>query len=76
MLRSTFLHLGGIGPVTEADLWQAGIDDWHALEDRQAELGFSAPARARLTRELAASERAFAERDAAWCCPCPKAGAG
>jgi uncharacterized protein len=66
VLRSTFLHLSGIGPVTEADLWQADVHDWRELELRQEELGLSAPARARLAHELAASERAFAERDAAW----------
>jgi uncharacterized protein len=66
VLRRTFLHLTGVGPVTEADLWRAGVRDWQELLDRPAGLGLSAERRARLAAELAASERALTERDAAW----------
>lgn len=66
MLRATFLHLSGIGPVTEAGLWREGIRDWTELRDRVATLGLSTPGERRLLAELAASERALAERDAAW----------
>jgi uncharacterized protein YprB with RNaseH-like and TPR domain len=31
MLTHTFLHLPGIGPKTEANLWASGIDDWDAF---------------------------------------------
>jgi uncharacterized protein YprB with RNaseH-like and TPR domain len=66
MLRATFLHLSGIGPVTEAGLWRAGIRDWSELDARAARLGLSAPRAGRLSSEIAASERALAERDAGW----------
>jgi len=66
VLRSTFQHLPGIGPVTEAELWRAGVRDWSELLRHPGEYGLSAPVAGRVARELAASERAFAERDAGW----------
>ena len=66
MLRATFLHLPGIGPATEADLWQSGFRDWQDLFERPGSLGVSAATRARLRKELERSERALAERDAGW----------
>jgi uncharacterized protein len=66
VLRATFLHLSGVGPVTEAELWQAGLRDWQELLAREEELGLSPGARVRLEREVRASETALAERDAAW----------
>ncbi|MGI0070943.1 MAG: ribonuclease H-like domain-containing protein [Thermoplasmata archaeon] len=66
MLRATFQHLGGVGPVTEAELWRAGVRDWATLADRLDALGLDAEHARRLARELAASERALAEGDAPW----------
>jgi hypothetical protein len=67
MLRATFLHLRGVGPVTEANLWQRGVLDWsQLLADVDRLSPVPAPARARLRAEVAASERALAERDAGW----------
>lgn len=66
MLRATFLHLSGVGPVTEAELWRAGVRDWRELVDRSGRLGFSEPSRRRFDREVGASERALRERDAAF----------
>ncbi len=66
VLRSTLLHLSGVGPVTEADLWRAGVRDWTELLERQGELGLAEPVRSRLASELAASERALVERDVVW----------
>jgi uncharacterized protein len=66
VLRATFLHLSGVGPVTEAELWQAGLRDWQELLARREELGLSASTRVRLEREVLASERALTERDAGW----------
>lgn len=31
MLRHTFLHLAGVGPKTEQELWRRGICDWDRL---------------------------------------------
>jgi uncharacterized protein len=66
VLRSTFVHLTGIGPVGEAQLWRAGVDDWAALRARSAMLGLSAGAERRLLAEIDRSELALAERDAGW----------
>ena len=66
MLRRTFLHLSGVGPVTESQLWRAGVDDWARLLERRAELGLDGRVFERLDAELKASERALAERDASW----------
>jgi uncharacterized protein len=67
MLRATFQHLRGVGPVTEAELWRRGVVDWTQLTGPAgAAAGVPPAARARLAGEVAASERALAEGDAAW----------
>jgi len=66
VLRATFLHLAGVGPVTEALLWRSGVRDWSELARRRELTGFREAAEERLARELAASERALAAGDAAW----------
>ena len=66
MLRATFQHLPGVGAVTEAKLWRSGVTDWSDLRRRRGELGLATTVEGRLDRELSASERAYAERDAAW----------
>ncbi len=66
MLRATFVHLAGVGPVTEAAFWAAGIRDWRDLAERVDALGHGPEVVARLRRELASSERALAEGDVAF----------
>lgn len=66
MLRSTFLHLPGIGAATEAILWRSGIDDWAALSDAGRAGRFSAHRWPLVARELEMSERSLADRDAAF----------
>ena len=66
MLRATFLHLPGVGPVTEANFWRAGVRDWRDLGARLGDFGLGPAAAERIGRALAASERALAEGDAAW----------
>jgi uncharacterized protein len=66
VLRATFLHLPGVGPATELALWREGITDWRELAERTERLGGSDLQRERVRRELAGSERALAEGDAAW----------
>jgi uncharacterized protein len=66
VLRATFLHLPGVGPVTEATLWRDGIRDWQDLLQRPDALGVHEPMQLRLRRELVASEQALRDGDAAW----------
>lgn len=66
MLRATFQHLPGIGPVSEAELWRAGVRDWSDLAGAHAPPTVPDRVRSRLPVDLASSERALAERDAAW----------
>jgi uncharacterized protein YprB with RNaseH-like and TPR domain len=42
MLESTFIHIPGIGPITERRLWERGLRDWRALLERPAAAGLSA----------------------------------
>jgi uncharacterized protein len=67
LLRATFVHLPGIGPATEAELWRRGVRDWDALR-RLADPPPSAVRRGadRLGAVLAESERALADGNAAW----------
>lgn len=62
MLRSTFLHLEGIGRATEANLWRAGILDWSQLIGAP---GLTAR-HARVEEEVHASERALLDQDVGW----------
>ncbi len=66
LLRATFVHLPGIGPATEAELWRQGLVDWR---DLRATLGAEPAGRrapAGLVAGLEASEEALERRDAAW----------
>ena len=59
LLRATFLHLPGIGPAIEAELWHRGIRDWQ-------ELPGAVDGRGPLASVVAASERALADGDVGW----------
>ncbi|MGI0054716.1 MAG: ribonuclease H-like domain-containing protein [Thermoplasmata archaeon] len=62
MLRSTFLHLEGIGRTTEANLWRAGILDWAELEGAP---GLTARSH-RIREEVRQSEAALRDGDPGW----------
>jgi uncharacterized protein len=66
VLRSTFLHLPGIGPATEVALWRDGIFDWSDLARQVPRTGWSSAHRERVEQEIAGSERALADGDPAW----------
>lgn len=66
MLRATFLHLPGIGPTGEAQLWASGIRDWSELAGRMDGLGVAPSALRRLRAELARSETELTDGNAAW----------
>jgi uncharacterized protein len=63
VIRSTFVHLPGIGPATEAELWRRGIRDWTELLAPVAVRGSAGDA---LAAAIDASERALATRDIGW----------
>lgn len=62
MIRSTFLHIPGVGPVTEAELWRRGVLDWADVERLPDDSGFGEPLRHRLRAAVHESEVALAER--------------
>ena len=66
VLRATFLHLPGIGPVTEGQLWHAGIVDWTDLRSSLDRTGVPPDRRALLRLALEQSEEALRERRADW----------
>jgi uncharacterized protein YprB with RNaseH-like and TPR domain len=64
VLRSTFLHVSGIGPWTETQLWRTGIRNWSEFRSRRELPGVSAARKARWDAELARGEAALVERSA------------
>jgi uncharacterized protein len=66
MLRSTFLHVSGIGPWTESQLWRLGVADWASFEERREIPGVSTARKGRWDAEIRQGERALAERSASF----------
>ncbi|MGP8109588.1 MAG: ribonuclease H-like domain-containing protein [Thermoplasmata archaeon] len=66
MLRATFQHLPGFGPGAEVELWRNGVRDWTELLSAPTTRSLPDGSRARIEREVAASERALSDRDVAW----------
>jgi uncharacterized protein YprB with RNaseH-like and TPR domain len=62
VIRSTFLHLPGVGPATEAELWRRGIRDWAQVPALPDGFVVRWAHSDRVRAELEASERALAER--------------
>jgi hypothetical protein len=66
MLRSTFLHLPGVGPVTEVRLWRQGLVDWQLLVEEATLPGLRPDHLTLLRREIAKGETALRELRAEW----------
>jgi uncharacterized protein len=66
VLRSTFLHLPGVGSLTEAELWRRGVTTWDRFRAAGSLPGISPERRRRLEREIDAAERALVESNAGW----------
>jgi uncharacterized protein len=64
MLRNTFLHLPGIGPRREQDLWKAGIGDWDVFLTAEAAGGLPGWVAADAIATLRQSREALARLDA------------
>ena len=64
MLTATFVHVQGIGDVTEKRLWDAGVLSWEdALRAGPSDLPLTAAQRALLRPTIEASVEALACRD-------------
>ncbi len=63
MLKQTFLHLPGITPAIEQELWKNKIDSWHSLLDSQANLKLSKLRRGRLIARLNESIEHYESKD-------------
>jgi uncharacterized protein len=66
VLRSTFLHLPGVGAATEAQLWRAGVRDWADLRHLAELPGVPPDRRAAIDRMLDESEGALRDRKVEW----------
>ncbi len=66
MIRSTFLHLPGVGPATEAELWREGVRDWAELLEEPTVRALPTRGREPIERVVRESESALETRDASW----------
>jgi uncharacterized protein YprB with RNaseH-like and TPR domain/predicted nuclease with RNAse H fold len=64
MLRSTFLHIPGIGPATEKMIWSRRIYSWDDFIEKRRKAGISDNVANRIEKWLGRSERALAKKDA------------
>jgi uncharacterized protein YprB with RNaseH-like and TPR domain len=62
VIRSTFLHLPGVGPITEAELWRRGVRDWADIASLPPGLDIPDSLLSRVRNELRGSEAALEER--------------
>jgi uncharacterized protein len=66
MLRSTFLHIPGIGKTTERRLWTKGIRDWESVHKPSTSRDFGARINGLLARYIPESEQALTNKDFAF----------
>jgi uncharacterized protein YprB with RNaseH-like and TPR domain/predicted nuclease with RNAse H fold len=64
MLRSTFLHIPGVGPVTEKMIWSRRIYSWDDFIEKRRKVGISDNVANRIEKWLRRSERALEKKDA------------
>lgn len=65
LLKRSFVHLPGVGGLTEAKLHAKGVDHWDRLRE-DARLHFKAPRAARILEALQAAELAYRRGDAGY----------
>jgi uncharacterized protein YprB with RNaseH-like and TPR domain len=67
MLEQTFIHIPGVGPKTERELWQSGIRSWDDITAiLRPPASISAALRRRLEAYIPQSVQAVKNRDAAF----------
>ena len=59
MLKCTFLHIPGVGYITEKRIWNRGIYSWDNFFESYKKVDISQKAATRISRWLEASEKAF-----------------
>jgi uncharacterized protein YprB with RNaseH-like and TPR domain/predicted nuclease with RNAse H fold len=64
MLRSTFLHIPGVGPITEKTIWSRRIYSWGDFMEKRRKAGISDNVANRIEKWLKRSERALEKKDA------------
>jgi hypothetical protein len=62
MIRSSFIHIPGIGPAAERKLWDKGFRDWEQLEQAVPIL-YTGDKATVVTEFLRQSHRAYEKRD-------------
>ena len=55
MLDRTFIHVAGIGPITEKRIWERGCHSWHHFLRNPATAGLSAPKTDRVVETITTS---------------------
>jgi hypothetical protein len=63
MLRNTFLHIPGIGKITEKRLWKKGIRDWDAAYNVSTSSDFGIRLRNLLAHYIPQSKEALRKKD-------------
>jgi uncharacterized protein YprB with RNaseH-like and TPR domain len=63
MLRNTFLHIRGVGPVTERRIWNAGISTWNDFLRKRDALDIPEKRRQRILEGVEKSIEAFKSGD-------------
>jgi uncharacterized protein YprB with RNaseH-like and TPR domain/predicted nuclease with RNAse H fold len=63
MLKSTFLHIPGVGLKTEKMIWERKIYSWDDFVEKSKKVGISGSATARIKKWLKASETALRKKD-------------
>jgi uncharacterized protein YprB with RNaseH-like and TPR domain/predicted nuclease with RNAse H fold len=63
MLRSTFLHIPGVGPVTEKMIWSRKIYSWDDFTAKRRKVDISVSLANRVEKWLRRSERALEKKD-------------
>lgn len=66
MLSGSFIHIPGVGPITERRIWQRGLHSWADFLRDPAAAGLSARATDRVAEAVAASLSRLQEEDCAY----------
>ncbi len=63
MIKNTFIHIQGIGELTEKKLWEKGFRTWDDFLDKHRESGLKGQKRQSIREHLVLSKKAFSSYD-------------